>query len=139
MRGKLSAPMRNALLAGLLFAGALAVYAHRLDGPFRNGDEVIYAEMAREMAQGGGWLTLRYAGEPVLNRPPVAVWPLAVAARLGGYEAGLRLVVGLEMATAVALLFLYGTRRYGAAVAAAAALVFASADRVWFYSRYIES
>src|SRR5438132_9647704 len=97
----------RALVAALLLVGCTALYLFRAGGAFHNGDEVIYAQMAREMAGGSGVLTLRWQGEPVLNRPPAAVWPLAVARRLGARsEWALHGVIGLECAAAVALLFL---------------------------------
>jgi 4-amino-4-deoxy-L-arabinose transferase-like glycosyltransferase len=76
----------------------------------------------------------------VLNRPPAAVWPLAMATRLfGAREWPLRLVLALEMGLLVAFTFLLATRRYGALVGVVSALLLATANRVFTYARYIES
>jgi len=127
-------------LAAALAVGAGALYLYRVDRPFGNSDEAIYAQTAREMAQDGDLLTLHWQGRPVLSRPPLSVWPLAAAVRLWGpRDLALRAVVALEAAAGVALLFLLGARRGGTAVGLIAALLLATSDRYYVYARYIES
>src|SRR5262249_24324219 len=76
----------------------------------------------------------------VLNRPPAAVWPLALAVRLGASsERALHGVIAIECALAVALLFFLGARRYGTATGFWTAFFLATSALFFFYSRYIES
>jgi 4-amino-4-deoxy-L-arabinose transferase-like glycosyltransferase len=129
-----------AFAAIILFGGSAALFADWAGGPFHNGDEVIYAQMAREMAAGKGVLTLSWQGEPVLNRPPLAVWPLALAVKLGAQsERALHGVVAIECALAVTLLFFYAARRYGRLAGFCAACFLATSGLFFYYARYIES
>jgi 4-amino-4-deoxy-L-arabinose transferase-like glycosyltransferase len=84
--------------------------------------------------------TLKWQEQPVLNRPPAAVWPLALATRLfGAREWAVRGVVAIEAALVVAFVFLLGARRYSIAVGLVGALLVATADRFFVYARYVES
>jgi len=94
------------LVAVALFAASLGLNLYRLGGRFSNGDEVIYAEAAREMATSGDWLTMRWQGKEQLERPPTSIWPLALAYKaFGPSEIALRGVCAFEAALVVALLF----------------------------------
>ena len=130
--------MKSALIGLALFAGSLALNLRGGGQPLANGDEAVYAEMAREMAGGAGIWTLSWQNRPVLNRPPVAVWPLALAARAASpSERVLRTPVAVFSALAVVLLFFFGAERHGIVVGTTAALLLAAADRWILYSRYI--
>lgn len=50
-------------------------------------EETRYAEMAREMAEGGDWLVPRMLGYPYLEKPPLTVWLAALSFRLFGVSA----------------------------------------------------
>jgi 4-amino-4-deoxy-L-arabinose transferase-like glycosyltransferase len=127
--------LRRMLVAVALFGLFLGLYAWRMGGALHNGDEAIYAEMARE---GGG--VLHWQGQPVLNRPPAAVWVLAAAVRvLGDGDRVVRGVIAVEAALAVALLFGFAAIRYGEWVGVVAALVLGASDLYFRYARYIES
>ena len=132
--------MRRALVAAGLFALALLLVQPGIGRPLANSDEAVYGEMALEMAGGSGVWTLAWQNRPVLNRPPLAVWPLALAARgFGPSERALREPVALESALAVVLLFLLGAEWYGTLAGLCAALLCATADRWLHYGRAIES
>src|SRR5215210_3503041 len=73
-----------------------------------NGDEAIYAEMAREMVDGGQWLELRWQGEVLFPRPPLSVWIVAGAHRLLGDERAVRWPLAAASAAGVALVLLVG-------------------------------
>jgi 4-amino-4-deoxy-L-arabinose transferase-like glycosyltransferase len=137
---RLSGAKLQLAVAAALLASTAALNLQHLAGAMRNGDEIIYAEMAREMAEGGDLVTLRWQGQPQLVRPPGAVWPLALCARwFGSSEGALRAVVAVESALAVALMFLLGALRYDLATGLCAAGLLATAERWYFYARYIES
>ena len=130
----------RAAIAVLLFGVFAGLYAWRTGGALHDGDEAIYAEMGREMARGSGVGVLRWQGQPVLNRPPAAVWVLAASMRIFGDRDGVvRAVATLEMALAVALLFVFASLRYDKKVGLAAAMLFGASTLVFRYSRYFES
>lgn len=57
-------------------AGVAAfVYLFRLGtGALLDWDEAIYAEVSREMAASGHWLTLNWQHQPFLEKPPLSFW-----------------------------------------------------------------
>src|SRR5262249_39909843 len=105
----------------------------------RNGDEAIYAEMAREMVDGGHGGDLRWQGEVVFPRPPGVVWILAPARTILPGELAVRVPLALACAAQVALLILLGAALFSPRVGiVAGALLFAS-DLFLGYARYLES
>jgi 4-amino-4-deoxy-L-arabinose transferase-like glycosyltransferase len=133
---------RVALTVGAVavFVVSAALYAPTLARPLGNGDEAVYAEMAREMAATHDFWTLRWQGAPCLYRPPASVWPLALAVAVAGpSETAVRAPVALQTALAGALVFLLGARRRRVAVGLAAAVLFACARLTLRYAAYIES
>jgi len=83
--------------AGLVVAvlTALIVVATWLVGlqrGFANGDEVFYGEFIRAMHRTGDWLTLRFQGVPVLQRPALPITLSAVVAWFVPGELGMRLL-----------------------------------------------
>src|SRR5437879_5004815 len=98
---------RRGALALPLGAGALL--AVRLDVPAFFDNEARYAEVAREMALGGDWVSPHLDFTLFLNKPPLLFWLAALVFRVAGPTEWARLVsVG---AAAVALL---ATCRLGA-------------------------
>ena len=97
-----------------------------------NGDEAIYAQMAREMRASGDWGTLRWQGEAQFPRPPLSVWLLAAT---GEVRVTLAALSGLELALVLALGYLWWGPLGG--VAAAGALL--GSDLFLGYGRYFES
>ncbi|MDR2503076.1 MAG: phospholipid carrier-dependent glycosyltransferase, partial [Deltaproteobacteria bacterium] len=53
---------------------------------FFEPDETRYAEISREMADGGGWLKLRLLGLPYYEKPPLGYWLGAASMSLFGRE-----------------------------------------------------
>jgi hypothetical protein len=105
------------LLLSLLLAGAF---------PLLDPDEGRNAEIAREMATGGGLLVPHLAGMPYLDKPPALFWAAAAAVRVAGNEPwAARVPAALAAALTLALLAHAGQRRYGRPFALrAAALLF---------------
>jgi 4-amino-4-deoxy-L-arabinose transferase-like glycosyltransferase len=106
--------------------------------------------MAREMVEGGDWLTLRWQGEPQFPRPPLSVWALAVGRVIAGAahpEAAVRWPIALAVGLELVLVALLGARlarrspteRPRIAVGLVAAGVLLGCDLVVGYARYAES
>jgi 4-amino-4-deoxy-L-arabinose transferase-like glycosyltransferase len=106
-----ASPSRLLLVAGLCAVAFVVsgLFSRELKAP----DEVRVAEIGREMAVTGDWLTPRLNGEPFLEEPPLAYAAIALARRaLGGADAVARLSSGLA-ALAVLLLAFGMARRLG--------------------------
>ncbi len=120
---------RRSILPGL---GALAAFllSMLLAGayPLLDPDEGRNAEVAREMAAGGGLLVPQLAGMPYLDTPPGLFWAAALAVRaVGNVPWAARLPAALAAALTLALLVRAAQRRHGRtfALKAAALLFFA--------------
>ena len=81
------------LLAFFLLAYGLPLN-HR---PLIEPDETRYAEIPREMADGGNWLKMRLAGLPYYEKPPLGYWLGAASISVLGHR---NLAVRLPMALA---------------------------------------
>src|SRR5512144_3206825 len=95
-------PATIALCGVLVSAAACPLYLVGTAGhAIHNGDEAVYAQMAREMVQSGNWRDLTWQGEVLFPRPPMAVWIVALAQKWLGPDARslrwpLALAVALE-------------------------------------------
>jgi 4-amino-4-deoxy-L-arabinose transferase-like glycosyltransferase len=90
-------------------------------------DEGRYAEMAREMAASGDWITTRLNGIKYFEKPPLQTWMNALTFSvfgLGDWQA--RLWTGLCAIFGVVLTGFAGTRVFGARIGFYAALVLGS-------------
>ena len=60
--------------------------------PLLDPDEGLHAEIAREMAERGDWITPRFLGQPFFDKPILYCWAEAASLRLlGPNEAAVRL------------------------------------------------
>src|SRR2546423_6808105 len=95
---------RRFALAVLL---ALIVYTYGLTRVGMLGpDEPRYAEIGRQMAQSGDWITPRLWGEPWFEKPVLLYWLTGVAFKLGlGPDLSPRIGVALISIAFLAFLF----------------------------------
>jgi 4-amino-4-deoxy-L-arabinose transferase-like glycosyltransferase len=84
--GKLSTPGGSKLFDALAIASvASVVLLVKLGaGSLAAWDEAIYAEVSKEMARGGDWLTPHWAHQPWFEKPPLLVWTTAFFFELFG-------------------------------------------------------
>ncbi len=76
-----------AVLALMIFVFPLCIRFPLLDP-----DEGLHAEIAREMAEGGDWITPHFLGQPFFDKPILYCWAEAASLRLlGPSEAAVRL------------------------------------------------
>lgn len=122
-------PPRRSILPGLVALAAFLL-SMLLAGafPLLDPDEGRNAEVAREMAAGGGLLVPQLAGMPYLDKPPGLFWAAAAAVRVAGVVPwAARVPAALAAALTLALLVRAAQRRHGRpfALKAAALLFFA--------------
>lgn len=117
---------RRALLA-LFLAFAVAWFGTLDYRKLIKADEGRYAEIAREMAVSGDWLTPRLNGIKYFEKPPLQYWATAAAFRVfGEREWAARLWPATTGFLCVLLVFWTGRRLFGDDAGLAAAAVAAS-------------
>src|SRR2546426_10622021 len=105
-----------------LARGAGALLAVRLDVPAFFDNEARYAEVAREMALGGDWISPHLDFTLFLNKPPLVFWLAALVFRVAGPTEWARLV-----SVGAAVVALLATCRLGAVLYGGAAGLIAGA------------
>ena len=113
-----------AALLGAMLLWFLPLGSYRLFNP----DEGRYAEIPREMAVSGDWVTPRLNAIKYFEKPPLQYWATAVAYHaFGEHDWSARLWVALTGFLGLLLTGWIGTRLYGALAGSLAALVQAGA------------
>lgn len=101
------------IVLGLCAAG-LSVFTVGLgEGALRDWDEGTYAQVAREISRSPwpqGWLHPSLGGAPFLDKPPLLLWLIALAYRLGGVSEWTTRLPG-ALLTACSIPLLYGIGR----------------------------
>jgi len=103
-----------------------------------NPDEPRYAQVAKEMLQGEGWIIPHLNSEVYLDKPPLFFWLMAAAAQaIGGMnEFAARFPSALFGLLTLLLLFFLGKRLFGEKVGFLAALVLATnVEFLWLARR----
>lgn len=119
-------PSRRALLA-LALAFCVAWFGTLDYRRLVKADEGRYAEIAREMAAGGDWVTPRLNGVKYFEKPPLQYWATAAAYKaFGEHEWTARLWPATTGFLCVLLVLHTGRRLFGAAAGLAAAAAVAS-------------
>ncbi|MBJ7262974.1 MAG: glycosyltransferase family 39 protein [Burkholderiaceae bacterium] len=96
--------------------------------PMMDTSEPRYAEIARLMAESGDWITPWFEpGVPFWGKPPLAFWMSALSFSVFGYsDFAARLPVFVANLANLALIYFFARRRFGAGVAQAAAIIYAT-------------
>ncbi len=75
-------------------------------------DEAWYGQVVKELLATGDWVTLHWRGGPFFDKPPLAIWAMALAAKAFGLnETALRLPSAI--ASGLTVLVTYGIARLG--------------------------
>jgi len=91
---------------------------------FKNWDEAIYAEVAKEILQSGNWITLHWQHANWFEKPPLTFWITAVFFRLFGVnELAARAVSALAGVGVVAVIYKAGKIQSGPVCGVIAALI----------------
>ena len=78
-------PLKSQHLILILLLVSSSVLFFRLErNKLQSWDEAVYAESAKEMVQGGDWLTPHWNQEPFYQKPPLAIWVTAILFRSFG-------------------------------------------------------
>ena len=94
--------------------------------PLYKADESRYAEIPREMAASGDWVTPRLNGLKYFEKPPLQYWATAAAFELFGFrDWTARLWTALTGFAGILLVFAFAKRTYGEKAGWAAAAVLA--------------
>ena len=77
-------------------------------------DEGRYAQIPKEMVDGGSWIVPTLQGEPYLDKPPLMYWSVAISYEIFGVsEASARLVPALCVHLTILAIYLLGRRSIG--------------------------
>ncbi len=127
------------VLMALLLALAVSWFGTLDYRKLIKSDEGRYAEIAREMAVTGDWVTPRYNGVKYFEKPPLQYWATAAAFRVfGENEWTARLWTALTGFAGIALLFLTGQALFGRMAGLLSAAVLASSI-LWVGAGHVSS
>ncbi len=120
-------------LAVALLAAAVLAFAGLGQGILRHGDEARFAVAAREILHGGPWLVPTSLGEPLVIKPPLLIWLVALAGKAHGEldEFAARVPGALAAVATVVALYFLGARLLGPQVGLTAAILL-STTFGWF-------
>ncbi|MFO0810658.1 MAG: glycosyltransferase family 39 protein [Gemmataceae bacterium] len=123
--------------AGLLLAGAAALFLIRLGDRGVVSEEMRWAEVAREMRATGDYFHPTINGHTYYDKPLGSYWLILAAARLTGSvdETTARLPAAVAGLAGVALAMLLGRRLYDSRVGLAAGAILATSFSYAFYAR----
>src|SRR6266849_1258737 len=126
-------------VAGLMAVLTLALLLPWLGAaPFDDPGEGQHAEIAREVAVSGDWLTLRLAGVRYFDKPPLLYWLIAAGFKgFGVSEWAARLPAVLGAAAAVAGTTLLGVRLLGLGPGVLAGAALLSCALFAAFGRYV--
>ncbi|MBN3032994.1 MAG: glycosyltransferase family 39 protein [Candidatus Saganbacteria bacterium] len=101
--------------------------------------ETTYGEFVKNMLNSGDWLTLRYNGAVIFDKPPLYFWLAALFAKLIGFnEWALRLPAALSGLLTVVVTYLLGRKFYNERTGLLAGLIVMTAFQFLVQSRIAE-
>lgn len=129
--------MRARALPILLFVLLLGLYFARIGGfPLQDPDEGRYAEIAREMAVTGDWLTPTLHYVEYFDKPPLLYWSTAALFQIFGQSEGVaRMVPAAAGVVTVCITFLLGRSMFGPRAGLMAAIMLATSPLFFLFSQ----
>lgn len=139
--GAASGSWRVILVLTLLLAGAPALYLYGTGRQaIHNGDEAIYAQMAREMVAHKRLGDLTWQDKLQIVRPPAAVWALAIGHLFSNDSRAVRVPLAIIAGLELALCFLWALALTDSLLwALFTTLLLGTSDLFVGYARYYES
>lgn len=139
-----SQPLRRALFSSsfppvslLISIAAFALLWELGAGTLAAWDEAIYAQVSKEMARGGDWLTPHWQYRPWFEKPPLFMWTTALLYRLFGVgEFWARAPSALSGVALVGITYLIGEHAYGKRVGFLAAGILLTCYHFLSFSRF---
>ena len=115
-------------MLALVGVSAAVILFRRLGASdLRNWDEATYAQVAKEIVQGGGWLTFHYEWQPWLEKPPLFLWAVASSFSVFGIsETSARAVAATAALALVFVVFSIAELQYDRMVACVAVAILLS-------------
>ncbi len=130
---------RSILFLFILLAFGGVLYFYNLGGwDLWNPDEPRYAQIAKEMLQGEGWIIPHLNSEVYLDKPPLFFWLMAATATfIGGMnEFAARFPAALFALLTLPLIFFLGKRLFNEKVGFFSALILATnVEFLWLARR----
>lgn len=121
----------------LILAAALALLWKLGAGSLAAWDEAIYAQVSKEIVQGGDWLTLHWEYKPWFEKPPLFMWTTALLYRFFGVnEFGARAASAFSGIALVAVTYLTGKLSYNERVGLLAAIILLTCYHFLSFSRF---
>ena len=121
----------------IILAAACVLLWKLGSGSLAPWDEAIYAQAAKETAQGGGWLTLHWEHQPWFEKPPLLIWITAALFRLFGVsEFWARAPSALSGVALVALTYSTGRLAYDKRVGLLAAAILLTGYHFLSFARF---
>ena len=120
----------------LLSVSALIFFWQLGEGSLSDWDEAIYAQIAKEMVQGGDWLTPHFGFQPLFHKPPLLMWCTAVLYQLWGVnEFAARAASALSGMALIIVIYLTGKIVYDARAGFFAAVILLTSAQVVYSAR----
>jgi 4-amino-4-deoxy-L-arabinose transferase-like glycosyltransferase len=133
----MTTPGAKASLVVLLVVLAAAWLGSLTIRPLYKPDEARYAEIPREMAQSGDWVTPRLNGFKYFEKPPLQYWATAAAFKIfGEHDWTARLWNALMALAGIALAFYAGNRLFGRPAGILAAALLAGSPLYIVYGQF---
>jgi 4-amino-4-deoxy-L-arabinose transferase-like glycosyltransferase len=132
-RQRLLEPLALALLTTAIFIGAAFAPPALLDDA-----DSTHAEVAREMAQSGDWVSLQMDGIRYYEKDPLMYWMVAACFDLmGPTEFAARLPIAFSALLAVLAVWALGTRMFGGRAGFYSGLVFSTSIGPFLFTRIL--
>jgi 4-amino-4-deoxy-L-arabinose transferase-like glycosyltransferase len=129
-------PKSRSFVIVLLLVSSSVLFFRLHRNKLQSWDEAVYAEAAKEMAQGGDWLTPHWNEEPFYQKPPLAIWMTAILFRwFGVNELNARAFAAVCGVACIVLTFFIAATFLPATHAFFAALVLLVTPHFNYYAR----